>query len=124
MFSYLHVRSGDRSGLWRAQDGFTLIAVLLALLIAAALYFGYFKMQSTMSARSTGVSAIDAAGAVACRSNRQNVERDVAMWSVNHPDEMPSFHALEAEGIHIPTCPQGGRYELLGRGVRCSVHGG
>ncbi len=106
------------------QRGFTFVAVLLALLIAAALYFGYFKMQSAMSARSTGVSAIDAARAVACRTNRQNIERDVAMWSVNHPDEAPSFGALEAEGIRIPACPEGGHYELVGRAVHCSVHGG
>jgi len=117
MHSYLRRRPAG-------QRGFTFVAVLLALLIAAALYFGYFRMQSAMSERSAGVSALNTARAVACRTNRQNIERDVAMWSVNHPDERPSFAALEAEGIHIPACPEGGRYEFVGRTVHCSVHGG
>ncbi len=106
----------------RNQRGVGFIAVLLALLIAAALYFGYFKMHSAMRPSGTGITAINAATAVACRTNRQNIERDITMWSVNHPNEQPSFAALQAEGIHIPTCPEGGRYDLVGRQVRCSVH--
>jgi competence protein ComGC len=123
MHSYLRRRPADGSRIRGDQRGFTFVAILLALLIAAALYFGYFRMQSAMRGGSTAVSAINAARAVACRTNRQNIERAVAMWSVNHPDERPSLAALEAEGSHVPTCPEGGRYELVGRAVHCSVHG-
>ncbi|MFI5396643.1 MAG: hypothetical protein ACHQ9S_14005 [Candidatus Binatia bacterium] len=104
------------------QNGFSFVAVLLALLIAAALYFGYFQLQSAPGERSKGIAAIDAARAVACRSNRQIIERDIALWSVNHPGETPTWAALEADGLRIPTCPEGGRYDLVGAEVHCSVH--
>jgi hypothetical protein len=104
------------------QRGVGFVAVLLALLIAAVLYLGYFKLQDATSQRSTGLSAIDVSRAVACRTNRQNIERDIALWSVNHPDEQPTLAALQAEGLRIPSCPEGGRYEIVGREVHCSVH--
>ena len=104
------------------QRGIGLVAVLIAMLIAAALYFGYFKLQSGMSERSSTVSAIGASRTVACRTQRQDIERNIVLWSVNHDGEMPTFGALEADGFRIPSCPEGGRYELVGREVHCSKH--
>lgn len=112
---------GSATGLLGHQ-GAGFVAVLLALLIAAVLYLGYFKLQGATSQRSTGMAAIDASRSVACRTNRQNIERDIAMWSVNHPDEQPTLAGLQAEGLRIPSCPEGGRYELVGREVHCSMH--
>lgn len=103
------------------DDGFGFVAVLLAMLIAAALYFGYFKMQST-SERKVGIAAIDAARDVACRSNRQTIERALVMWAVSHDDETASLAALERDGIRVPSCPEGGAYTLSGSTVRCSKH--
>ena len=103
--------------------GAALVSILLALLIAAALYFGYFKMQNTMSGgRSAGIAAIDSSRAVVCRTQRQQIERDIMMWSVNHPDEPPTLAALQHDGLHIPDCPEGGRYSIDGREVHCSLH--
>jgi hypothetical protein len=110
------------TGLLCSQHGFGFVSVLLALLIAAALYFGYFKMQGATGERSKGITAIDASRAVACRTQRQNIERDIALWSVNHPDEQPTLARMQADGVHIPSCPQGGHYDLVGRAVTCSVH--
>ena len=104
------------------QRGVSFVAVLVAMLIAAALYFGYFKLGSGTSERSVGITAIGSSRAVACRTQRQNIERDITMWSVNHDGETPTFAALEADGHHIPSCPEGGRYELVGREVHCSKH--
>src|SRR5215510_12329058 len=106
----------------RNQHGVGFVAVLLALLIAAALYFGYFRMQGATSGRSAAVSAIDASRGVACRTQRQQIERDITMWAVNHPDEPPSIAALQADGIRVPSCPECGHYDIVGREVRCSVH--
>jgi type II secretory pathway component PulJ len=106
----------------RSQRGIGLIAVIVALLIAAVLYLGYFRMQSAMSEKHTAVTAIDTTRAFACKTNRQNVERDIQMWLVNHPGETPSFAALEADGARIPRCPEGGTYSLDGVHVRCSKH--
>ena len=104
------------------QRGAGFIAVLIALLIAAALYFGYFKMQSGPAERSVGIAAIDASRAVACRANRQNIERDISFWAVNHPDETPTLEALARDGLRIPSCPEGGRYSIVDKHVVCSRH--
>jgi competence protein ComGC len=114
-----------RRGRWQFlsnQRGFSFVAVLFALLIVAFLYFGYFKMQNATSERASGVTAISASRAVACRTNRQQLERDIVMWSVDHPDDQPTLAALQAAGIRIPSCPEGGRYDIDGREVHCSVH--
>ncbi len=104
------------------QRGFGFVAVLVAMLIVAFLYFGYFKLQSATSERSTGVTALSSSRAVACRTQRQNIERDIMAWSVNHDGETPTFAALEADGLHIASCPEGGRYEIVGREVHCTKH--
>jgi competence protein ComGC len=106
----------------RNQHGFGFVSVLLALLIVAFLYFGYFKMQSATSERASGVTAIGASRAVACRTNRQQIERDITMWSVDHPDEQPTLGALQASGIRVPSCPEGGTYDIVGHDVLCSLH--
>jgi hypothetical protein len=93
----------------------------MAMLIAAALYFGYFKMQDTGSGRGTRITAIDASRDVACRSNRQTIERALVMWTVDH-DEAPSLDGLERSGIGVPSCPEGGSYALSGKTVSCSKH--
>jgi competence protein ComGC len=105
------------------QRGFGFVSILLAMLIVAALYFGYFKMQNEMSGgRSVGLSAINASREVACRTQRQQIERDITMWAVNHPDEPPTIAALQHDGLRIPSCPEGGQYSIDGREVHCSVH--
>ena len=107
----------------RNQRGFGFVSILLTLLILAVLYLGYFKMQNTMSgSRSAGISAINTSRDIACRTQRQQIERDVMMWSVSHPDEPPTIAALQHYGLHIPACPDGGQYSIAGRAVHCSVH--
>jgi len=105
-----------------SQRGFGFVALLLALFIAAVLYFGYFHFQGAMSERGTAQTALDGARAVACRTNRQMIERDIVIWSADHPDRQPTLDDLAASGIHVPSCPEGGRYEIVGREVHCSKH--
>jgi hypothetical protein len=105
-----------------SEAGFGFVSVLLAMLIAAALYFGYFKLQDSGSGRAARITAIDASRDVACRSNRQTIERALVMWSVNHADEAPSLDGLERDGIGVPSCPEGGAYNLSGNTVSCTKH--
>jgi hypothetical protein len=107
----------------RSQRGASFVGVLAALLIGALLYFGYFKMQDSGAEHSKGIAAIDASKEVACRTQRQNIERDIMMWKASHDGE-PSLSALRADGIRIPSCPEGGRYDIVHGSVRCSKHGG
>jgi len=106
----------------RSQRGASFIAVLVAMLVVAALYLGYLKLNTVKTERAVGIAAIDASRVVACRTNRQTIERALVMWSASHADEAPSLAALKADGIGVPSCPEGGRYELDGRQVRCSRH--
>lgn len=96
--------------------------MILALLIAAFLYFGYFGMQSAMSEKKKTVGAVDSSRVFACKTNRQTIEREVQMWLVNHPGETPSLEALHADGGGSGTCPEGGTYALDGMRVVCSKH--
>ena len=107
----------------RAEAGFGFVSILLVLLVLAALYFGYAGPPRTTGGGSVGVSAVDAGRAVACRSNRQSLERGIALWAVDHPHEQPTVRGLEVDGLHIPSCPEGGEYEIAGRRVSCSLHG-
>ncbi len=111
-----------RSPRYASEAGFGFAAVLMALLIAAALYFGYFKMQDTRGGQGTRITALDASRDVACRSNRQTIERAMVMWSVNHDGERPSLDGLAHDGIDVPSCPEGGTYAMAGASVRCSKH--
>jgi hypothetical protein len=104
------------------QRGVGFLAVLVALLIVVALYVGYFGVPHTGGGPTVGVQAIDASRAVACRTQRQQIERDLAAWTVAHSGEAPSLEALAEDGIRVPSCPGGGRYTLSGGVVSCSVH--
>ena len=106
----------------RSQHGFGAIVLVLALLLIGVFYLAYLHTRSAVGEQKRTISAIDATRAFACRTNRQTVEREIQLWQVNHPDEPPSFAALEADGIHIPSCPEGGTYSLDGLSVRCSKH--
>ncbi len=107
---------------WHSESGFGFVAVLLAMLVAAVLYFGYFHLQNVSGERSTATNAIDNSRAFACRTNRQQIERQITMWQVNHPGETPTLDALDAESGPLPSCPQGGHYSLSGQHVLCSFH--
>jgi hypothetical protein len=105
-----------------SEAGAGFFAVILAMAIAAALYFGYFQMQGGVREVKTGMAAIDGSRAFACRTNRQTIERQIDAWIVNHEGDTPTLAALEADFGPLPTCPEGGRYSLSGRRVRCSEH--
>ena len=105
-----------------SQRGLGAIALILALLLIGVFYLAYTHLRSTVGERQRTVTAIDATRAFACKTNRQTVEREIQLWQVNHPGEPPSFAALEADGIHIPSCPEGGTYSLEGLSVHCSRH--
>lgn len=106
----------------RNQRGAGFASVLVVLLILAVLYFGYFKMADSGATKRAGIASIDASREVACRTQRQNIERDITMWKVNHSDEEPSIAALRADGVRIPSCPEGGRYDIVRGAVTCSKH--
>ena len=106
----------------RNARGFGFVSVLLTLLIVAALYFGYFRMASTTGEKSVGIQSLKASKGVACRTQRQQIERDVQMYTANHDGAPRSLDDLERDGIRIPSCPEGGRYALTGPRVTCSVH--
>ena len=101
-----------------SQTGLGAIVLVIALLIVAMVYFGYYQMQDAVQAPRRAVTTIDASKAFACKSNRQTAEREVQMWLVNHPGETPTLEAV-GSAAH---CPEGGEYRLEGVRVLCSKH--
>jgi len=101
--------------------GASFVGVLVALLALLVLVMGYVRLH-TPGERARGVTAVDTSRGVACRVQRQQIERDILVWLADHPDEAPSIPALESAGLRVPACPEGGRYTVAGRAVVCSVH--
>lgn len=104
------------------ERGSGFVALLLALLVVAALYVGFPKFEGVVGETSAGLSAVEAGGAGACQANRRTIERAIVVWAINHPDERPTLAGLASDGLTIPSCPDGGRYELLDRRAQCTVH--
>jgi hypothetical protein len=103
----------------RNPRGFSFVSVLFALVIVGVLYFGYFRMSSITGEKAIGIQGIQASKGVACRTQRQQIERDVQAYVMTH-DAPPN--SLGALGVLIPACPEGGRYALAGTHVTCSLH--
>lgn len=106
----------------RNRRGMSFVSVLFALVIIGVLYFGYFRMHATVSETRVGLTAIDASRAVACRTQRQAVDREISMLRQANPDIPATREALERNGVRIPSCPEGGTYRLSGAHVECSLH--
>lgn len=111
-------RSGER--------GVALVAVLIALLVVAALYFGLPALRPSSGSHGTdggtGVAALERAREAACRTSRQMIERSLVMWRARHPGAQPSIGDLAREGIRVSPCPEGGEYVVAGGRVYCTVH--
>jgi competence protein ComGC len=99
-----------------------LASMLMVLLILGALYLGYAGMPDFRAKRGTGPAQVEAARDVACKMQRQQIERDIEVWKIDHSDEEPSLAALRSSGINIPACPERGTYDVHGSSVVCSVH--
>jgi hypothetical protein len=97
-------------------------SLLIALLALGALYLGYGRLQGLVGQQTSHTTALDTSRDAACRANRQLIERSIVMWAVDHPDATPTLADLEAAGERIPTCPDAGTYEIVGRQVLCTRH--
>lgn len=106
----------------RSESGASFFAVLAALLLAAGLYFGYFKTQESGGERSVGIAAVDSSRSFACRMNRQTIERQIRQWTESHDGDTPTLDELDAEVGPLASCPEGGYYSLEGTTVHCSEH--
>jgi len=118
---------GPRRLRWRPpgplgnQRGAGFVGIVVVLLILLVLVMGYVRLHMG-GERAKRVTAVDASRGVACRVQRQQLERDIMVWSVDHPDDPPSIPALAASGLRVPSCPEGGQYSVTARAVVCSVH--
>lgn len=110
---------------WQTQHGLGALSLLLSVLILGLLLFAYARNQvgsGKDGAAAAPMTSLDKGRAVACLSQRRAIERDILAWSVEHDDERASIAALEAAGVRVPACPEGGQYSIRGEHVYCSVH--
>ncbi|MBI4515466.1 MAG: hypothetical protein HY699_06595 [Deltaproteobacteria bacterium] len=104
------------------EGGFSFVSILLAMLLLAVLYFGYFRLSSSSGEKGAGIQSLQTSKGIACRTQRQQIERDVQAYSMSHDGPPHSLAELEREGIRVPSCPEGGRYALAGIQITCSTH--
>lgn len=105
------------------QKGFSLVSVLAVVVIGGLLYAGYLSLMSGKSTvpESSG-SLMSVPKSTACEMNRNALKNALLSWSVRNPGKQPSIRGLEASGVTIPQCPDGGRFQLKDDKVVCSMH--
>jgi len=112
----------DKSRIFRSQRGSALTSVAALIGLVGLLYVVYINLQVTGEQATRGMETKALSQGVACMSNRQAIGLSITTWSVTHPGVEPTLEDLQKDGIHIPSCPEGGRYTLEGRKVSCSIH--
>lgn len=106
------------------QRGVSLVSLVAALLILGLLYVGFDSLSRSGNPLLESTETAMAQGKdVACRLNRLEIERSIMTWTLSHPGREPTLQLLRDEQIHVPPCPEGGKLSLVGRQVRCSLHG-
>jgi competence protein ComGC len=105
------------------QKGFSLVSILAVLVIGGLLYVGYSSLGSTKEAAPGSLSrTMSTSKSLACDMNRKAIESSLLNWTVRNPGKEPSLKDLKASGIPVPECPDGGRLQLQGDKVSCSIH--
>ncbi len=112
----------DKSRMFRSQRGSALTSVAALIGLGGLLYVVYINLQVTGEQATRGMETKALSQGVACMSNRQAIGLSITTWSVTHPGVEPTLEDLQKDGIHITSCPEGGRYTLEGRKVSCSIH--
>ena len=105
------------------QSGFSLLSVVAVLGIIGLLYVGAQGL-SRLSAEGENdlVGATESSQRTVCVMNRQAVSRLLLTWTVTHPDETATIKKLKASGVHVPGCPERGKFSIKGELVECSLH--
>ncbi len=105
------------------ERGVSLVSILAVLLILGMIYLGYDTLRrgGPIWAENTA-AGLHASAATACRLNRMETERTILTWTISHPGQTVTLEELRKAGLHVPDCPDGGRLELEGRRVLCSLH--
>lgn len=100
------------------------LGTLIGLVLVAVLVASYLREQDAPRTKpaSAPANAIARSRGVACQAQRAQLERDLVIWSNDHPDEQATIAALLSSGLRVPGCPEGGEYRVSGRQVLCSKH--
>ena len=105
------------------QSGFSLLSVVAVLGIMALLYVGVQGLNRfSAEGENDLVAAPKGSRRTACVMNRQAVSRLLLTWSVTHPGETATIKKLQNSGVHVPGCPEGGKFSVLGKRIECSEH--
>ena len=112
----------DKGQGFRSQRGSAVTSVAALVGLVGLLYVVYINLQVTGEQATKGMETKAVSQGVACMSNRQAIRLSITTWSVTHPGVEPTLEDLQKDGIHITSCPDGGRFTLEGGKVSCSIH--
>jgi ribosomal protein S11 len=106
-----------------SERGFSFASLVTVLLIAGILYISYTGLVSVReSAPSDPLEATAVSKDVACKMNRQALEKQLLNWMGRNPGKDASIRSLAASGVNIPRCPDGGKLRIEDGKVECSTH--
>lgn len=102
------------------QRGFYLIGLLIVLLIIAVLYG---KQLFPDKSGPGALTYIDRSKVAACSVDRSTLTTTITTWGMSHPGQAVTIENMRNSGTNIPTCPEGGTYEIgPDNVVYCSKH--
>lgn len=105
------------------QSGFSLLSVVAVLGIIGLLYVGAQGLsRQSVAVENDLVGATEGSRRTVCVMNRQAISRLLLTWTVTHPGEMATIKKLKESGVHVPGCPEGGKFSIKGELVECTLH--
>jgi hypothetical protein len=105
------------------QSGFSLLSVVAALGILLLLYVGVQGLNRVSEdVKEDLIAAPAGSRRTVCLMNRQAISRLLMTWSVTHPGEKATIAKLQRAGIHVPGCPEDGKFTIHGESIECSIH--
>jgi uncharacterized protein (UPF0333 family) len=99
------------------------LELLVVVVVLAILAGGYFARDNPSSESSTYRRSINQANDAACLANRAMLRTAIETFRIENPNTPITRENLEAKGIRVPVCPQGGAYGWTrDHQVICSKH--
>jgi len=109
----------------RRRGNLSLVGMLVVLLIIAILVNNQLSNPGGggYGTVNNATANIEKGREAACTANRVGGRLNVNMWLMQNQGQTPTMEALNAAGMRIQPCPDGGTYTFLEGGeIHCSKH--
>jgi competence protein ComGC len=84
--------------------------LLVVVAVLSILMGGYFARDGADTESSTYRRTMNKANDTACIANRATLRTQIEMFRMDNASLPVTTENLQAKGVQVPTCPQGGAY--------------